>query len=143
MGKCYNTTVVEAPIDQVWQTIRDFHEMGWAEGVITSCELVGDAAGDQVGAGRILNDAFHETLLSLDDEARQLTYSIDDGPGPVAKDVVENYVGQVRVLPVTCSDRTFVEWTSSYDSDAPQAVSDFCNPIYQALLLALRNHFAG
>lgn len=86
---CYNTCVVDAPVDQVWAVLRDFHELSWAADVVTSVERVGAAAGDRVGAGRILNGAFHETLIALDDDVHELKYTIDDGPGPVAKGEVK------------------------------------------------------
>ncbi len=142
MGRCYNSVVVSAPSDTVWETVRNFHDMSWAPGVITSCEAVGESRGDQIGARRILNDAFHETLLALDPGARELSYSIDDGPGPVARDAVDNYVGRLRVLPITDNNNSFVEWESTYDSADEGAVGEFCNPIYQALLNALKEHFS-
>jgi hypothetical protein len=56
--------------------------------VITSLEPIGDAAGDQLGAKRVLNGAFHETLQGLNDVDRVVTYSIDDGPEAVSRDRV-------------------------------------------------------
>jgi len=138
---CYNTTVINASAERVWELLRDFHELSWAEGVVTSVERVGDAGATQVGAQRILNGAFHETLRSLDDAAMTLTYSIDDGPGPVARDLVNDYLGRIRVLPVTDTGGAFVEWESSYESADVAAVADFCNPIYRAALAALKAHF--
>lgn len=137
MGRCYNSTVVDASCATVWDAIRDFHDLGWAAGVVTKVDIVGDKKGDEVGAGRVLNDAFHETLLTLDDTTRSFTYSIDDGPGPVAAEAVSNYVGKVRVLPITDSDRAFVEWESTYESHDDAAVGELCNPIYHALLQTL------
>ncbi|GIX26170.1 MAG: hypothetical protein KatS3mg123_0051 [Burkholderiales bacterium] len=142
MGKCYNSAVINAPCEKVWATVRNFHDLSWAPQVVTKAVAVGDRKGDQIGAKRILNDAFHETLLALDDLERSLAYSIDDGPGPVAKGAVSNYVGRVRVLPITENDTTFIEWSSTYESADPGAVGAFCNPIYQALLKALQRHFA-
>lgn len=142
MGKCYNSVVIDAPCEKVWQTIRNFHDLSWAPRTITKAAAEGPLKSDQIGAKRVLNDAFHETLLSLDDRERSLSYSIDDGPGPVAKDAVRNYVGKVRVLPITETDKTFIEWQSSYDSPDDASVGDFCNPIYQALLGELKQHFS-
>ena len=67
---CYNSCVVNAPVDRVWTALRDFHDMSWAPQVITSFEKVGDATGDQIGAKRLLNGVFHETLRGLDDTDR-------------------------------------------------------------------------
>lgn len=143
MGRCYNSVVVNAPNSEVWAALRNFHDLGWAQGVVTKVDVVGDRKMDQVGARRVLNDAFHETLLSLDDHDRTLSYRIDDGPGPVARDRVKNYVGRVAVRSVTENDTTFVEWESSYESPDDRAVGELCNPIYQALLKALKQHFAA
>jgi hypothetical protein len=142
MGKCYNSAVINAPSDKVWSTIRDFHDLTWATGVVTKVTAVGNLKGNQIGAKRVLNDAFHETLLSLDDHERTLSYSIDDGPGPVAKDSVANYIGNVRLVPITESNTTLIVWQSSFDAPNAAAVSDFLDPIYQALLKALQQHFS-
>ena len=142
MGSCYNSIVVDVPREKVWETIKDFHDLAWADPVITKLEIVGDKTGSQIGAQRHLNDAFLERLVSVDEEGFTFTYSIDDGPDPLSKDAALNYVGTVRLLPVTDSGATFVEWTSSFQSDSDQAVSDFCNPVYVALLGALKSHLA-
>jgi hypothetical protein len=138
---CYNSTVVRANIDQVWALFSNFHDMSWAEGVITKTEPVGDVSGAEVGARRILNDAFHETLRVVDDENRTIEYSIDDGPDAVSKDNVQGYIGKVRLLPVTDEGATFVEWSSSWASGG-EGTTEFCDPIYRALLGALKNHLA-
>ncbi len=142
MGNCFNSAVIDAPCDAVWETIRDFHDLSWAEGVITKLTPEGDAGGGEVGAARVLNEVFHETLRSIDHDARAFTYSIDDGPGPLAKDAVRNYLGSVRLIPVTDANATLIVWESSYETDDDSAVGDFCNPIYFALLKALKAHFA-
>ncbi len=134
MGKCYNSTVVNAPADKVWIAIRNFHDASWAPHVVETVDIVGEAKGDQIGAKRVLNGAFHETLRALDDVNMTFRYSIDDGPGPVAKDAIRNYVGTVKVMAITSNDTSFVEWVSVYDSPNSGAVGELCDPIYSALL---------
>ena len=144
MGKCYQKIVVNASIDKVWETIKDFHDMSWAPNVITSVEAIGDKKGTEVGAKRILNDAFHETLIEVnnnnDNDKLSFSYSIDDGPGPVASDAVSNYIGVVNVSATDYG--TLVEWSSSFNSENESEVAGFCNPIYQALLSALKETLA-
>ena len=111
---CYNSAVINAPSSEVWKVLRNFHELSWSKNVVSKVDIIGDKASDQVGAKRILNDAFHETLLSIDDNAKNFTYSIDDGPGPVAKDNVEGYVGDVTVFSVSENDTSFVVWASDW-----------------------------
>lgn len=140
---CYNATVLNAAPDTVWKALRDFHDLSWSSNVVEEVTKVGDVAGTEVGAKRILNNAFHETLHVLDDDARYLKYSIDDGPGPVAKDAVSDYFGEVRVLSVTVPadpEQSVVVWESSWSSGSEE-VHDFCDPIYHALLTDLKSHF--
>lgn len=141
MGKCYNSTVVDASIETVWEMIKDFHKVSWGDKVIKKIDQVGKLTGVEIGAKRILNDAFHETLQSMDNKNHSFSYSIDDGPGPVSKESVSNYVGKVTLYPVTDSGKTFVEWISTYESDSDSAVGDFCNPIYAGLLSSLKSKF--
>lgn len=142
MGQTYQSTVINAPVEKVWQAVRDFHNMSWAPNVITRVEAVGDKKGNEVGARRVLNDAFHETLLELKDEDRTFRYSIDDGPSPVSKADVSNYVGRVQVRPVTEGGGTFVEWSSAWER-SDKATSDFCHGIYVALLADMKKSVEG
>ena len=81
-------------------------------------------------------------LERFNEDGRSFRYTIDDGPGPVAADVVERYVGIVNVFPVTATGGTFVLWRSEYSSKDDGAIGEFCDPIYQALLADLAKHFS-
>ena len=131
MGTTHQDIEINAPVDTVWNAIRDFHDMGWAPNVITSVEKVGDAPGTEPGAGRVLNGVFHETLQTVDNDAKTFTYSIDDGPTPISKDEVSNYVG--RVVVEAAGEGARVEWTSIWEKN-DEAGHEFCHPIYLALL---------
>ena len=136
MPQCYQSIIVHAPIEKVWETIKNFHDMSWASPVIEQCEAVGEISGTEVGAKRILNGVFHETLLECNDNEHRVRYSIDDGPSPVSASEVNNYIGRVQLKPVTLSGDTFVEWGSTWESSSEEA-RDFCHQIYVALLKAL------
>ncbi len=137
---CRNATALNASPDAVWNALKDFHDLSWAPNVVTSVTRVGDIAGDSVGAKRVLNDAFHETLHELDHEARYLRYSIDNGPGPL--ETVTGYFGEVAVIPATPdADKAIVVWTSDWASE-DGGVGEFCDPIYRALLTDLNAHFS-
>lgn len=77
-------------------------------------------------------------MRMLDNENRTMEYSIDDGPTAVSKENVQGYIGRVKVSPVTDCGTTLVEWSSSWTSGG-EGAADFCNPIYRALLNALKN----
>jgi hypothetical protein len=141
MGMTYQSIVVDAPVEKVWAGIRNFHDMSYAANVITSLEAVGSLPGNKVGAKRLLNGVFHETLLELDDGGRVIRYRIDEGPPPVSSSDVQNYVGMVRLLPVTEDGGTFVEWSSSWQNNDHDC-AEFCHGIYVALLADLKQHFS-
>lgn len=137
MGSTFQEIEISAPTDTVWKTVRSFHDLSWAASVINDLTVVGDKADDEPGAGRVLNGVFHETLMTHDDQAMAFTYSIDDGPPPLSKDGMSNYVGRVAVEPSASGDGTRVEWTSSWEQN-DDAIQEFCHGIYVALLADLK-----
>jgi hypothetical protein len=136
MGTCYQKIEIEAPINRVWDTIKDFHDLSWAPDVVVSVTKVGDKNGNEIGSRRVLNDVFHETLTVLDPHNFTFSYSIDDGPGPVASNSVSDYIGTVKLTPGDAG--CIVEWSSAFVSENDNKVADFCNPIYMALLGSLK-----
>ncbi len=80
----------------------------------------------------MLNGVFHETLKEVDAENKTFSYSIDDGPSPVSKDDVSNYLGTVKVQP-GADGGTLVEWSSTWEQNDEPAC-EFCYGIYVALL---------
>ena len=139
MGKTYQSTTVNASADEVWATIRNFHDMSWASSIVSDCKPVGDLKGDQVGAKRVLNDAFHETLLELSDIDHRVRYSIDNGPPPVCD--ADEYIGLLQVSAVTDDNTAYVEWSSRWHGkDAETA--EFCSPLYVSMLGDLKKKFA-
>ena len=60
---CYNSIVINTPADEVWDVLKNFHDLSWSKNVVSNVEIVGDKSADEIGAKRILNAAFHETLL--------------------------------------------------------------------------------
>lgn len=137
MGQTQQSITINTPADRVWKAIRNFHNMNWAPNVIANIEMAGDTPGDQVGAGRVLNGVFHQTLMSLDDDKLTFTYSIDDGPPPVSKNDVENYIVRVEVQPGPRGKGTVVEWSSTWEQN-DEAVYEFCHGIYLALLADMK-----
>jgi len=139
---CYNSVVINASPEKVWNLLKDFHNLSWSKNVVSKVEKIGTKSSHEVGAKRILNDAFHETLVSLDDSQMKFSYSIDDGPAVVSKDNVKGYLGEVTVFLISENNTSFVLWTSKWKSAKEGGVADFCNPIYHALLQDLKSHFS-
>jgi len=135
MPSTNQSITINAPIADVWVKFNNFHDLSWAPNVITNVDKVGNIDGGKAGAKRILNGVFHETLIDIDNNNFSLKYSIDDGPPPVSKEEVDNYYG---VIKLSENDKgTQIDWTSSWDSKADDAV-EFCHGIYVALLNELK-----
>ncbi|NQV74153.1 SRPBCC family protein [bacterium] len=138
MPKTDQSVVIMAPITEIWNRIRNFHDMSWAPNVIASLDNPGEVDGNTVGAKRVLNGVFHETLRSVDPNSYTITYSIDDGPSPVSAAEISNYVGKIHLS--KSGDGVHVSWTSSWESKSEDGV-EFCHGIYVALLGELKNSF--
>ena len=123
--------VVNKPLESVWQSIRNFHDLSWSQNVVASCEVVGDVSGTEAGAKRLLNGVFHETLIELNDADHIIRYSIDEGPSPISSEEVSNYKAIVTLT--AQGDDTVVRWTASWDAKDDSAM-EFCTGIYVALL---------
>lgn len=140
MPSTNQSIVINAPVAEVWNRFSNFHDLSWAPNVITGVDMIGTVDGNSGGAKRILNGVFHETLIEMNNDEYNLKYSIDDGPSPVSKDEVDNYVGVVKLSPAEEGSGTLVEWTSSWESKGDDAV-EFCHGIYVALLGELERSF--
>ncbi len=115
MVKVIRSTVLSAPVEAVWDVLRDFngHDR-WHPAVATS-KVERNIASDQVGCVRRfrLQDGseLREQLLSLSDIEQAFSYCLLDTPIPLF-----NYVAHVRLFPVTDGDQTFWEWESKFDT---------------------------
>lgn len=138
MGKTYQSVVLNKSIDKVWETLANFHDLSWAPNVVKKVDKVGDVSGDQVGAKRVLNDAFHETLLEVNSQDYSIGYSIDEAPSPISSSEVNNYRGKIKLTPVTLDGTTLIEWSSSWENNDEKA-QEFCSVIYNALLNDLKS----
>jgi NADPH:quinone reductase-like Zn-dependent oxidoreductase len=113
MVQVRRSTVIDAPIDQVWAVLRDFngHER-WHPAVAES-RIEAGRASDEAGCVRRfrLKDGaeLREQLLRLSDRDRSFSYCILTSPIPLI-----DYVSTVSLKPVTDGNRTYWEWSSSF-----------------------------
>lgn len=142
MSKVYCSAVVDAPVEKVWEVVRDFNGLpDWHPMVIESA-IENDEAGSTVGCVRTitLTDGGHmrERLLALNDLDHSSTFTIIDAAMPLA-----HYLSELRLRRVTADERTFVEWVGQFDvGDAEEAdVSHAIMALYHAGLEALSARF--
>src|SRR5215471_9662307 len=99
MAKAYASTIVDAPVEAVWDIVRDFNAApNWLPSVKNS-EIEGGLAPDSVGCVRSLHlqDGGHmrERLLALDDSRYSFSYNFEKTPFPVT-----SYVARFELIPV-------------------------------------------
>jgi hypothetical protein len=138
------STVIDAPLDEVWRWLDDF--ANWHLWIPRILSTTMDEGLDQapVGSTRILGreggSTIREQLRMKDADRHTLSY-VFDGPYPYP---VRRYVGTVRVEPVTTSGATFVHWSGDYDSDAADetAAAETFRAIYLTFFAALTEAIA-
>jgi NADPH:quinone reductase-like Zn-dependent oxidoreductase len=113
LQRVVRSTIIDAPIERVWQVLRDFNSHDRWHDVVAESRIEGDESSAQVGCVRsfTLNDGnrIREQLLTLDDREHKSTYCIVEATVPL-----QRYVATVTLKPVTDGDRTFWHWESTF-----------------------------
>jgi len=115
MVKVIKSTVLDAPVEAVWDVLRDFNGHDRWHPIVTDSVVEKGLASDRIGCVRrfhLANGAeLREQLLTLSDADMAFSYCLLDTPVPLL-----NYVAHVRLIPVTDGDRTFWQWQSRFDT---------------------------
>ncbi|MCA0029998.1 zinc-binding dehydrogenase [Mesorhizobium sp. B263B2A] len=141
MVQVRQSTIIDAPVDEVWAILRDFNGHDRWHPAIAFSEIEGGEPVDAVGSVRHfrLNDGgeLREQLLALSDRDRRLSYCLLEAPLPLM-----GYVASLRLKPVTDGNATFWEWNSEFHPPAhrrDELVKLVTEGIYQAGFTAVRN----
>lgn len=142
MPETLASAIIPADAAAVWAVVRDFDGLPRWHPAIATSEL--ETPGDSVGAVRHLTledgGEVREVLVSLDDTRRSLTYEILTSPFPVRL-----YRSTIRVVPVTTTGESFVEWSLVFDcdaDDADQLTRLFGEGVFGGGLAGLGAHFS-
>ncbi|MEM7025726.1 MAG: SRPBCC family protein [Pseudomonadota bacterium] len=146
MARAHASTVINAPIRDVWAHIRDFNGLDdWHPGIKSSVIEDGGPS-DRVGCLRRMElqdgGVIREQLLELSDLGFHYSYSILESPMPVV-----NYRATLRLRRISDGNRTMAEWSASFDVDPPEKQGDVENMISTAIFQggfdAIKAHFGG
>ncbi|MDP3705184.1 MAG: SRPBCC family protein [Legionellaceae bacterium] len=106
------TEVIDAPVEKIWQIIRDFNGLpSFHPGIKASRIEHGD--GESIGSIRHLtleSGYVREELILLDEKAHALDYVIIEGTLPV-----RNYSASVRLTFDADNSQTICEWWADFD----------------------------
>ena len=113
MIRVRRSAVIDAPIERVWEVLRDFNSHSAWHPAVGPSEIENGEPSDQVGCVRnfFLKDGNHirEQLLALSDRDHISTYCILDATLPM-----KDYVATVQLRRITDGERTFWHWESTF-----------------------------
>jgi len=111
--KVVRSTIIDAPVDQLWAVVRDFNAHDQYHPIVATSQIERGHPVDKVGCVRrfFLADGseLREQLISLSDLEMSYSYCLLDTPIPLF-----NYVAHIRLLPVTDGNRSFWHWESRF-----------------------------
>lgn len=120
MPRVHVSSVINAPIADVWAIVRNFTSLCEWHPAIRDCRIERQQAADQVGCVRILQlqdgGVVRERLLELSDREHRYTYSILEAPFAVT-----DYVATLQLLEITDGAKTLGVWTVEFQA-APEEV---------------------
>jgi hypothetical protein len=120
MVKVYTSSVIDAPADRVWATVRDFNALPQWHPSIRDSRIEGNHPSDKIGCIRNFNlrdgGNIRERLLALSDYDFTCTYAILESPMGV-----KDYIATLKLSPITDGNRTFAEWTAEFDCEPARA----------------------
>jgi len=113
LQRVVRSTVIERPIEEVWEVLRDFNRHDQWHGLVSRSTIESGLRASQVGCVRAfsLRDGgfVREQLLGLDDRNFRSTYCILEATLPL-----ERYVATVTLKAVTDRRHTFWHWSSTF-----------------------------
>ncbi|PWW01436.1 polyketide cyclase/dehydrase/lipid transport protein [Hoeflea marina] len=139
------SSVIDAPVEQVWARIRDFNGLpSWHPRMVESHIEDGKPA-TEIGCVRNFTLAsgpkIREKLTAFSDEDFLVSYSIIEHPAPIS-----NHTATLQLRRITDGDRTYAEWSSSFDAPAEKAdemAAGMGANVFQGGFNALHDHFTA
>ena len=142
MVKVVRSTVIDAPIEAVWQVLRDFNSHDQWHGIVAESHIENGRPSDEIGCVRKfrLQDGaeLREQLITLSDRDFVSTYCILESPIPLL-----NYVATVTLKRVTDGNRTYWDWRSSFATPKgreQELATMVGRDVYEAGFAGLRNY---
>ncbi len=142
MVRVNESAIIDYPVAQVWQVLRDFNDHFNWHPLVKSSHIQNSLMPDRVGAVRdftlVSGERVCERLLKLSDSARSFSYSITTSDLPL-----QNYVAHVELLPVTEGDKTFWRWWSRFsvpDGQEAELKQLVANNVYRGGFDGIRSY---
>jgi hypothetical protein len=130
------SSVIDVPVDRVWQEARAFDAVERFLPFVESSPLIDGDGPTAVGATRRVTQSdggvFDEVLLEHSDAGRSYSYTFVGSPIPVRE-----HRTTLSFRPITDGDRTLGEWSSRFAGE-PAMEAELVGLIEQNFLTGLR-----
>ena len=144
MAKVTVSSVIDAPVEDVWKVIRDFNGLpSWHPRMVES-HIEDGLAADMIGCVRnfklVSGATLREKLTDFSDADHRVSYSILETPQPLT-----NHKATLQLRRVTDGDRTYAEWSASFDAapeEADKLAAGMGANVFQGGFNALKERFA-
>jgi uncharacterized protein YndB with AHSA1/START domain len=144
MAKITVSSVIDAPVEDVWKAIRDFNGLpSWHPRMVES-HIEDGLPADKIGCVRNFQLAsgarLREKLTDFSDPDFRVSYSILETPQPLT-----NHKATLQLRRVTDGNRTFAEWSASFDAapeEADKLAAGMGANVFQGGFNALKERFA-
>jgi hypothetical protein len=137
MPRILVSSVVDAPAEKVWATIRRFDAVAEWLPFVKSSPIEDGGDPTRVGCIRVLTqtdgEVFREILVALSDAQRFYSYTFASSPVPV-----RDHRTTLEVLPITDGQKSYVAWSSRFDID-PEHETQLVDLMNRNFLVGLRN----
>ena len=114
MVNVYVSSVIDAPCEKVWETIRPFDSIYKWHHLVKEARIELGLPADKIGCVRHMTledgSTIREKLLGLSDYDHVYTYSILE-----SQMAVTDYIASLRATPITEDNRSFMEWSAEFD----------------------------
>lgn len=139
------SSIIDAPVEQVWARIRDFNGLPTWHPRMVESHIEDGKPSTEIGCVRNFTLAsgpkVREKLTAFSDEDFLVSYSIVEHPAPIS-----NHTSTLQLRRVTDGDRTYAEWTSSFDApgdEGDKIAAGMGANVFQGGFNALQEHFTG
>lgn len=141
--RCFSSTVISAPLDAVWGSLRCFtFPAKLLPDIIETCAMEGDVAATTVGGVRKMRWRTGEeqthTLLALDDLQHKATWEVSSSLAPTEASAI---ISHIHCLPVSDTKNTYIEWCTEFSSDVDGSVLSYHHKANQNTLKDICDYF--
>lgn len=144
MVTVFETSVIDAPIDKVWEVVRGFQNLVNWHPAIAKIEIENGLDPNTIGCIRnfYLQDGenIRETLLAYSELDYTFSYDmLTTGLG------LFDYISTMELRPITDGNRTYIQWSADFTTDEgkeKEKADMVGNGVFQGGFAALKEHFS-